>query len=403
MRILFLTSRLPYPPIGGDKLRVFHFIKGLSRNHQITLLSLTQEKPRKDQVAGLERYLEECETVRLPKAQSYFNCLVGLLSHKPLQIHYYASRAMEQQIKAKLGQRKYDLVFVHLIRMAEYIHHVNGVPKILDLTDALSLNYQRIEKHLREYHTDVFSLSQRVERKRVLRYELDVISRFDRNLIISAVDRDYLGAFTDTRNVEIVAAGVDLNYFQFHPGPYSKSKIVFVGNMRTFPNADAVIYFAKKIWPLVLKDFPSMQLYIVGTEPAQGVRKLSREKNIVVTGEVKDVRPFLREAVLSICPMRTGAGAKNKVLEAMAVGTPVVSTSLGVEGIEAVAGRDVLIADTPAEFAQEIRALVENPHLRERQARNARKLVEERYSWETVLDKLNRIVEGCVGNGFIES
>jgi glycosyltransferase involved in cell wall biosynthesis len=183
----------------------------------------------------------------------------------------------------------------------------------LDLTDALSLNYERSRVLEKERRLSLLSLAQKVERRRVRQYEANVLSRFDLNLIISPVDRDFLSQFNSAKNVEIIGPGVDLDYFNYHAGPYDNRQIIFVGKMSTFPNKDAALYFHESIFPLVLKRFPDMKFVIAGIEPPPEILALRRDPRVKVLGQVPDVRPYLHQSALSVCPMRTGAGAKNKV------------------------------------------------------------------------------------------
>lgn len=392
MRILFLTSRVPYPPVGGDRLRAFNFIKALSRHHAITLLALHETPLAREDQRGLEKYVAHCEVIPLSRYRSYRNCLAGLFSRKPLQVHYYQSAELRRRLHAHLQNQSFDLIFVHLLRMADYVCRIRGVRKILDLTDALAMNYERGRRFEKERRLSLYTLAQRFERARIQRYEAKSLRQFDRSLLISRVDRDYLSRYAPVHNVEIIGPGVNLEYFNFYDGPYDSNHLVFVGKMSTFPNKDAVLYFYERIFPLVLRDFPDMRFTVVGIEPAAEILALRRHPNVVVTGPVRDVRPYLRRAVLSICPMRVGAGAKNKILESMAVGTPVVATSLGIEGIAVHTGRDILVANEPQDFAEDVRLLIKNPALRQIVARRARHLMEQKYGWDHVLEHLENIV-----------
>ncbi|MDZ7268260.1 MAG: glycosyltransferase family 4 protein [candidate division KSB1 bacterium] len=393
MKILFLTSRAPYPPLGGDRLRALHVIKALSQQHRVTLLTFASSRAEAEALRPIAKYVERFETVRLQTRRSYLNCLIGLFSRTPLQVHYYRSAAMRRLIRACLQRERFDLIFVHLVRMADYIHDLDGLPKIMDLTDALSLNYERSAAFQNNQPLTAYALAQRVEKRRIRAYEARVVDWFDCNLLISPVDRDYLSRFAAADKVRVLGPVVDLGYFHFYDGPHDPDTIVFMGKMSTFPNQDAVRYFYREIFPLVRQRLPRLRLNIVGVEPSAEILALRRHPGVTVTGYVPDVRPHLQQAVLSICPMRTGAGAKNKVLESMAVGTPVVATALGVEGLAVRPGEHALLADSPQAFAAAIVRLAGNPALRRQLAHNGRALIAEKYSWELVLTQLNELVE----------
>jgi len=388
MKILALTSRVPFPPLGGDRLRFFNFVKSLGRRHEITVLALTDNpSERKTAIPGVAR----SEIIYLPRYVSYLNVVRGIFSNKPLQVHYYRSRRLLQRIQEIMQQQKFDLLFVHLVRMAEYANC--GVrPRVLDLTDAISLNYERSREFEKERRLSLFSLAQKIERRRVMDYEARVLSRFDLNLIISPVDRDFLGRFADVQNVEIIGPGVDLDYFSFYRGDYDARQIIFVGKMSTFPNKDAALYFYESIFPLVLKRIPQARLVIAGIEPPPEILSLARDPRVQVLGQVDDLRPHLHRSALSICPMRTGAGAKNKVLESLAAGTPVVSTTLGIEGIDLHHGKHVLLGDSPRDLADQVIRLIEDRALRAELARNGRSRMVESYGWEVVLSRLHELI-----------
>jgi len=379
--------------VGGDKLRVFNFIKHLSRNHKIALISFIADPDEANYLIEYASLLERVKTVLLSKEKSYSNACRGILSPKPFQIHYYYLKKMRQLIFQEIESGKYDLVFVHLIRMAEYVKDLRGVPRILDLTDAISLNYERSVR----YRRDVFYLVNLIEKEKVRRYETEIISHFEKNLLISPVDKNYLSRYTDNQNIEIVPNGVDIDYFQFYDGVFDLNRVVFLGNMRTFPNSDAVEYFCKEILPLIRKELPKVKFHIIGSEPSKVVRKLASEPEVVVTGYVKDVRPFLRKAAVSVCPMRVGAGIQNKILESMAMGTPVVSTPEGVEGIEVNPGQEILVSNSSSDFAQKVTELIQNRALRRSISLNARRLVEKKYTWEITLNQLEHIITEVVG------
>lgn len=391
MKILVLTSRFPCPPLGGDRLRVYHLLRVLGRDHQITLLSLSSEDVPDAAIHELKTVVEHIEVVQLSTASSFVNCSRALFSKKPIQTHYYQSAQFEARVKHYLNSNKFELVLAHLIRTADYALLAAGIPKILDLTDALSLNYDRAIQFGNPLHLQ--AMAQRVERKRVRRYEQRMLPLFDRGLIISPVDRNYLNRYVATDNVVTVGAGVDLDYFTPAQEPVQKNSIVFLGKLSTTPNRDAVLYFAEAIFPLIQGQIKDARLNIVGIEPGRDVLKLDKHAGINVVGPVADCRPFLQRATLSVCPMRAGAGAKNKVLESMAAGTPVVATTIGAEGLDLQPEKHIRIADEPQVFADMVVELMRNPELRASFSHAGRAIVEEKFSWESVLNDLRLLVD----------
>ncbi|MEO0124072.1 MAG: TIGR03087 family PEP-CTERM/XrtA system glycosyltransferase [candidate division WOR-3 bacterium] len=380
MNILFLTSRFPFPPIGGDKLRFFYILKYLSRNHKVSILCFTDKKLSSELTSAYKDYFYEINVVFLPKIKSYINCIVGLFKGVPLQISYYKSKKMENLVQEKLTNGKFDIIFVHLIRMAEYVKKSN-IYKILDMTDAQSLNYTRAM----QYTQGKWSIIHRFEKDLVLNYEKNIWRYFDKTFVVSPIDRDYLKSLDENINVEVLPNGVDVQKYSFCLNDHQNKKICFIGNMRTFPNTDAAVWFCKEIFPIIKKEIPQVKLYIVGTEPSRRVRALAKIKDVYVTGEVPNVNEYVWNSEVSVAPIRVGAGIQNKILESMALGTPVVTTSIGLEGIEAEPNKHILVADKPDEFAKQVIRLINNSELRAKISTEARRLIEERYTWDRVL------------------
>jgi len=393
MKILFLTSRVPCRPVGGVQLRVFNFIRVLSRKHDITLLAFADQPVPADELQWLRRYVRKLEIIVLPRLYSYVNCLRGLFSDKPLQVHYYESVELRRRLMEILRREKFDLIYFHLIRMAEYSDVFNGEPKILDLTDAISMNYERTCKIHKDHPFKFFHTAQKIESLRLRHYEAAAVKRFDRNLIVSRSDKNFISQFADVSRMDVVGQGVNLDYFNFYDGPYDESHIVFLGTMSFLPNQDAVKYFHKAIWPHIKNRMPQMRWQVVGANPSSEILKLQRHPDITVTGSVPDIRPYMQRAVVSICPMRVGSGVKGKVFESMALGTPVVSTTLGVEGLDVQQGEEIFISDAPEEFARYVCLLAQDAQRRAQMAQKARKLIEQKYTWDLAAQPLERIVE----------
>ncbi len=385
MNVLFLTSRLPFPPVGGDRLRTFQFVKYLSRRHRVTVASFVE---REDEARAAEAYrglYERLITVLLPRSRSYLNCLRGLASSDPLQIHYYASPRMRAVVSEEMG--KHDVVVCHLIRMAQYLPADARVRRVVDFCDAVSLLHKR-SSELR-HGFGLSSLINAVEAHRVSPYERNAIAKADAALFISPVDADHFRHTGHPSRVEVVSNGVDVEQFAFHPDPRDDNRIAFVGNMRTFPNTDAVAYFVEEIFPRVREARPDAVFHIVGNEPSKRVRALHDGRRVMVTGRVESVIPYVARAAVVVAPMRACAGVQNKILESLAVGTPVVATSMGAEGLEPGI---MAVADSPPEFARATVELMQNAGLRRERALAGRAYVEAHCTWEKSLERLDALL-----------
>lgn len=389
MDILLLTPRLPYPPYRGDKLKIFNLVKRLSRSHRITLLTFTTTAEEAGHRDALEDYCE-VKSLHLPRWKSLWNCVVGVFRAVPLQVAYYSSSEMHRLVDAELEKGRYDVLHVHYIRMAQYVLDRDvrvPMPMVLDLTDAKSLYLASFLTATRSF---MLKILLRVELRRMEAYE-QLISRFDSCLVCSDVDRQILLSRAPGARVELLYNGIDLEYYTPNgtrrPDPGS---VVFTGNMGYAPNLDGALYFIREILPAVRARIPEVKLYLVGQKPPGSLRRLADE-HVVVTGFVPDIKQYYHRSAVAIAPIRFGSGTLNKVLEPMAVGTPVVSTTIGVQGLPLVHGRDVLVADSPDEFANAVVALLGDQQLQKRLSENAQQIVRGLYGWQTIAGTLDEV------------
>lgn len=385
MRILVLTPRYPYPLVGGDKIRIYHIIKVLKEaGHELTLLSFVenQQETSLAQEKELTDIFFSIHTAVLPKWRSHLNAFWGLIRGKPLQTSYYHSKEMQSLVDKEFSMGDYDAVLVHLIRMAPYVIGRSGVYKVLEMTDALSLNYQRSrEQGSKGFLGKVYA----IEEKRARDYERECIKRFDATVVVSNVDRDYLVRETGEeaqKKVRVVPHGAQDAFFQKITNNYEPDLIVFIGNLRTHQNNDAVLYFVQKIYPRIKAQQPKAKFRIVGADPSNNIKLLDKKNGIEVTGKLESVYAYIRDACVSVAPIRIGAGVQGKVLESMAMGVPVVATSIAVKGIEGgMRNEHFLVADEPKAFADAVLELMNDKSKRSALVRRAKKLAERyRYS-----------------------
>ncbi len=380
LKLLFLANRVPYPPYRGDKLKIYNLAKRLREKHELHLLTFAQTREDLTYVRELEKIFSSVRLVYLPKWKSALNCVAGLWSDKPFQVLYFRSRAMEQALHETLRQHQFDAVHVQHLRMAPYLAGVKYIPRILDLPDAFSLYWERRQQIPRGKLRRIF---EQEEQKRVLRYE-PVLSAYNMALTCSPEDLEYLRQKHHTDNLRLLPNGVDLDIFVPRSHDYSSADtLLFTGNMDYAPNVDAVIYFTEQVLPLVRKQNPGVRFVIAGQRPVKKVRDLARE-GITVTGFVKDLAGLYREAGVVVAPLRFGAGTQNKVLEAMAMGVPVVCSHIGFQGLGIENGSGAFMETTPEGFAAQVNKLLSDEALRRVTGEKGRAVAVQKFNWDTI-------------------
>lgn len=401
-KILVLTPRFPYPVIGGDKLRIYYICKELKRaGFELTLISFVEDEKEKEAVN--DNIFAKIITVRLPKWRSYLNTEFGIFSKKPLQISYYRSKKMQDAINEMLARAPYDGVLVHLIRMAPYALSLSsGVPNIsvpissdiglrkirfiLEMTDAISLNYERNRK---QSGRGLMGLIYRIEENRVRKYEKLCLEKFDASVVVSKIDAAYLNQSTENKykdKLQVMGNGVMENFLKSETRERDPNVIVFEGNLRTHQNEDAILYFVSNIYPLIKREIAGVRFRIVGANPSSKISRLNSKNGIEVTGEVSDVKAELSKAAVSVAPMRIVAGVQNKVLESMVTGTAVIGTTVAFSGIpDAKEGEHYIKQDDPKEFAKAIVTLMRDESKRKSIGEAGKKLVSENYTFDRQL------------------
>lgn len=384
MNILFVANRFPYPPFRGDKLKIFNLAKQLSKRHNLFLITFIQDKNDYRYIENLREYFKEIEVVYLSKSQSAINCLTNIFSSRPLQINYFRSLIFEGILNDFIAGQNIDVIHTQHLRMSQYTYKIKNIPTILDLPDAYSLYWKRRSMLSCSFLKKKFET---FEYKKVLEYE-SIIRNFDMTLVCSEEDKSLLEKEHDCNRIDILPNGIDTAIFNSDYHDYRiNNRIIFTGNMDYFPNTDAAVYFSKEIFPEILKKYPNVKFYIVGQKPPKKVLELQSE-NIIVTGFVKSIADNYRASSIAVSPVRVGAGTLNKVLEPMAMGLPVVSSSIGFEGIGAVHGEEIILANDKKEFVDSIVNLLSDQSYRRQIGENGKNLVTQNFGWDKVSDRL---------------
>jgi len=379
--------------MGGERVRPFYFLKYFPRNWEITVLSFIERAEELDVLK--RRYHQDnvrVRTVFLSRFESYMKCMLGLMRQDPLQVAYYSSGRMERLIAEELRIGNYDCVFAHLLRMGHYLETHKNVAKVLDLSDALTLRYQ-MSSVLRAAQSRIIEA---IESKRLARYEPWIARQFDLSLIASRVDKQFLEDKLGVQRLAVVENGVEETDLALHSVQGDPRKIVFFGNMRTFHNVDAALYFYREIFPLVCRCVPDAQFYIVGAAIPESLKILARNPAVRVFSDVDAIRPYVEDACVSVAPMRVAVGIQNKIIQSMAYRVPVITTTVGLGGIRARSGEHLLVADAPADFAAGVIRYVQDSSFRMKIIDAGHRLIQEEYVWPKVTAHLVRLLEGVV-------
>ncbi len=389
-KILILSSRIPYPLIGGDRIRIYNTGKILSRKYEVDLACINEGKVRKEYIQELEEIFHKVILFSYPRLRFRWNASKGMFSKKPLQVHYYYFREIQKWINDKQGD--YDLVFGNHIRTTEYLKNID-CPKIVDLHDAISMNYLGAAKKVTKSWKAIYWM----EKSRVLPYEVKTVNEFDKSFIVSDVDRNYLiqhGA--NQEKIITIPVAVKDEVIDRSLQAKEENQIIFFAKLDTLPNKDAAIYFAKEVFPRLRKENRNLKFIILGAQPSQEVFRLGKTDGITVTGFVEDPYDYIDNSKVSVVPMRFGAGVQNKLLEAMALRRPVVTTSLAARAIKGEDGKHFLVADNPQEMADKILDLLEDEEKRKSLGKEARALVKREYIWGTVGQKFLEEIERLI-------
>lgn len=374
-RILVLTPRFPYPVIGGDRLRIYEICRELSKHYELSLLSLCESEAEMCSSPPTDGVFGKIERVFLPKWRSVLNVLAAVPGQTPLQIAYYQSAAFAGRVRELLP--KHDLCIAHLIRTGHYVRQAS-TPVILEMTDAISLNYTRVREleKVRGFKSWVY----RFEAERLVRYERAAPESFAAVTLVSELDRAFLLDGRQGGNVEVCSNGVDLDALPFLERRISEPVVAFIGNMASIQNLDACFYFAEEVLPRVRESL-RCTFRVIGRIGPGDARRLGALDGVEVLSNVANVAEAVGNARVGVAPVRLGAGVQNKVLEYMALGLPVITSPLALEGLQARAGTDLLVAATPEEYATQLETLWHDEGLRARLAARAYRYVRENHSW----------------------
>ena len=391
MKILYLAHRIPYPPNKGDKIRSFHEIRYFGRRHEVHLLAFCDQPGDGAYATKLSEYCRRVTLVPLSHWPQRFRAATAMLLGKPWTLGYFANPAMRNALDRELLEDSFDLVFAYSSSMAPYIAPLGGLPRILDFVDSDASKWRQYARMGSVPSKWLYDF----EWRKLNKYEAETISHLDSSIFVSPREARHLAKIVDAGKLCFIQNGVDLGYFSAVPRAGSSRSIIFTGAMDYFPNIEAVNFFAREVLPIVHAAIPDTQFLIVGSNPSRQVRMLADLPGVIVTGTVKDVRPYLSEAGVSVVPVKVSQGIQNKILEALASGLPVVATRAALGGMASTRDLPVAEADDAPAFAEHVIKFLKNP-LTNGQIETCRRMLKLNYDWDTNLSAFERLFERLV-------
>ncbi|HEY7426061.1 MAG TPA: TIGR03087 family PEP-CTERM/XrtA system glycosyltransferase [Gemmataceae bacterium] len=388
MRILYLAQRVPYPPDRGDKITTYREIAHLARDHEVSVACLADGPEDLKNVAGLTPLVASVDVVPLRRTPARLRALAALASGMPLTVAYFNERDLHTRVAARMASHRFDAVIAFSSGMAQFVEPYAGVPRIMQFADLDSLKWRQYADNFHPPRRWVYA----TEARRLLRYERHIATTFSHSLLSTPRELEDFEQLIPGAAASCVSNGVDLDYFRPLEAAKTKGSLVFTGVMDYFPNVQGVIWFCHEVLPLVRARVPDATLTICGARPNAAVQALERLPGVKITGRVADVRPHLACAEVGVVPLHIARGIQNKLLEAMALGLPTVTTTPAFEGVGALPETHLLVADRPVDFAAAIVRLLRDEQLRARLGKAARTYTETNYRWETQLARLDEVL-----------
>ena len=389
MQVLFLSRWFPYPPDNGSKIRIYNLLKQLALHNDIDLISFASEQVTAERLAEMKRL---CRCVETALYQSFqprrLKALLGVFSWQPRFVVDTHSIELQKLVEQAGRLHSYDVVIASEIDMAAYALALPNVPRMLEELELTTLH----EQFLRQRHLFI-KLRYGLTWWKTSRYVEHLLHHFSNCTVVSEPERQHLLRISPDARAQIVPNGVEMAYYSGDFGAPQADTLVFSGALTYQANFDAMDFFLCEIWPRVLAERPRAKLSITGKLDGVPVHRLPHREGVVLTGYLDDIRPTVARSWVNVVPLRIGGGTRLKILESLALGTPVVTTRKGVEGLELADGRDLLLADEPADFAAAILRLLRDRELRAALGRQGRQTVEIKYDWHIIGHQWRQLVE----------
>lgn len=395
-KILFITEKFPYPLDSGGRIRTYHILKGLAKEYEVCLITSIEHNKQRDLLPELEKLCNEVYTVDTSpdgKLSLLLKILKNMCSSIPIVVGRHYIPGVAEKIR-ELAAKHNVVHFDHL----DATIYMSEIPEsAITVLDEHNIVTNQIKTCADIEKNPLKRLYMRLQQKKTESYEANICNQVSQCLVCSDTDNNYLKNLANKSIVVTVPNGVDVDYFtdeSWSEGvtdslPGAQQSVIFVGALDYGPGGAAVRYFYEDIFPRIRENYPEMQFVAVGQSPSAHLQSIARrDPNLILTGRVDDVRPYVARSKVFVVPLRSGSGTRLKILSAMAMGVPVVSTSIGAEGLNVTHGENILIADKAETFSEAVVQLLHNQGFADYVSQNARKLVEETYSWPVVWENL---------------
>ena len=396
MKILFLSPTVPFPLTDGGRIRVFNLLKQIAEKNDVTLLALETQATDAEGVAELQRLGIQVHLVpnapTLPRV-SFGTLLKAFFNRQPITVARYDVPAYRQKFRELITAQTFDLVHYEMFHTAQFQTETD-LPSVLSQQNVDSAIWQRL---CSETTNPFYKFVYWTQQLAFQRYERVLSPKFDAVTCTSDIDAAVFQQHCVEDAIEIIPNGVDVTHYLPDFTTEASAHLIYIGSMDWYPNEDAVGFFADEVLPRIQEKVSDVAFSIVGGNPSARVQKLAERQGVVVTGRVPEIKPYFAEATVFVVPLRIGSGTRLKILEALAMGKAIVSTTVGAEGLDLKDGEEIFIADEPTAFADAVIRLLTDSELRRRMGENGRARVEQDYDWRRIGEKLHAVYVKIVG------
>ena len=387
MKILYISTRIPFPPTSGDRLLIYNRAVKMHKKHKLDLITFYQDEEELKELKNIKHLFKNIWTVKVTKVNGFVNILRNsFICSDPFQVMYYNSPSIRRRVDKIINNEVYDLIDAYLIRTVPYINQIN-TPVVLDLIDSMQLNFLNRVENAKSF---IKKIIYKVEYNRLVKFEKSLPRNIDKTIVVSGRDGAELLISSKT-----IPLGVDTK--SFYPSITKKNQIIFSGNMSYEPNVQAVVWFVENCFDKIKLTVKDVVFIIAGRDPVSEIKNLETD-SIIVTGYVDSIAELISESLVAIVPMVSGSGMQNKLIEAMSCGIPVVSTSYGVGDVKVSHMKEVLISDSALDFSNQVSNVLLNPKGYNEIALNGREFVVDKHSWDSHVDSLIKVYTSILGS-----